>query len=104
MLPFTITIPNPAAAISLLPSAGAYDVPLAGIIFQPDDGASGPFFVGGPDVNGTTLYWFRINAPAGGVPPAALPIGPFMGVISRLSQLYVIGTAGDILRVTAIPR
>jgi len=103
MLPAIITIPNPAAAISLLP-AGQKDVQVQGLIFQPDDGATNPIFIGGPDVNTSTTYWFRINAPAGGVPPVPFTILLANVGFANLSQLYAIGTAGEILRVTVIPR
>jgi hypothetical protein len=103
MLQYVITIPNPAAAISLLP-AGVKDIAIQGLILQPDDGATNPMFIGDESVNGTTLYMFRLNAPAGGVPPVPLII-PLPGFsLGLLGQLYVIGTAGEILRVTAIPR
>lgn len=103
MLQFAITIPAGPTAISLLP-AGAKDVALQGLILQPDDGATGPLFIGDASVNGTTQYMFRLNAPTGGAPPVPLVV-PLPGFsIGMLSNLYVIGTAGDILRVTAIPR
>lgn len=102
MYPIVITIPNPAAAIALLP-AGARDFQIAGFLLQPDDGASGPMFIGGADVAVTTPYWFRIAAPAGGVPPVPLILTHPTG-IGQASQLYVIGTAGDILRGFLIRR
>jgi hypothetical protein len=103
MFGVAITIGSPAAAIALLP-AGMKDVQIQGLIIQPDDGATNPFFIGGSDVAVTTPYWFRINAPAGGVPPVPFVLEFPQTGLGQLSQLYVIGTAGEILRVTVIPR
>ncbi len=103
MLPAIITIPNPAAAISLLP-AGQKDVQVQGLIIQPDDGATNPFFVGDENVDASTTYWWRVNAPAGGVPPVPFTILLANVGFCQLSQLHAIGTAGEILRVTVIPR
>lgn len=99
-----ITIPNPAAAISLL-AAGQKDFAIQGLILQPDDGASNPMFIGNANVAVTDPYMVRLNAPAGGVPP--VPVQIMMGggtSLCLLSQIYVIGTAGEILRGIAIPR
>lgn len=102
MLPFAVVMTG--AAISLLPT-GSKDIQITGLILQPDDGAGNPIFIGGPDVNGTTLYWWRINAPAGGVPPVPLVITHGGGTgLGQLGSIYAFGNASDILRVTVIPR
>jgi len=104
MVQISITIPSPAAAISLLP-ANMKDFQIAGFILQPDDGATNPMFVGDAAVAAVGPYMFRLNAPAGGVPPAPVVYAHGGGTgICQASQLYVIGTAGEILRGALIPR
>lgn len=104
MIQITITIPSPAVATPLLPT-GMKDFQIAGFILQPDDGASNPLFIGDAGVAVTSPYMFRLNAPAGGVPPAPTIYAAGGGTgICQASQLYVIGTAGEILRGALIPR
>lgn len=103
MFQAVITIPNPAVAISLLP-AGAKDVAIQGLILQPRGTNNAKLFIGGAAVS-TSAYMFAINPGDGSDnPPAPTPILMPTVSLGLLSQLYVIGTAGEILHVTYIPR
>lgn len=96
-----VTIPNPAAAISLLPE-GAKDIQIRGLILQPRGTNTNPIYIGSAAVS-ATVYMFRLNAPAGGVPPAPFILESSEG-LGNLGQLYAFGTAGEILHVAVILR
>lgn len=97
MRQYVITIPSPAAAISLLP-AGIKDIQIAGITLQPRAANGNQMFIGDASVSGTN-YAFALAAGAGGVAPAPIVIQPGDIGLMQLSQLFVFGTAGQILHV-----
>lgn len=74
---------------------------LMSVSLQPDAGNANPVFVGGGGVTAAD-HAVRLEVPDGGVPPA-----PYLFEFSRpalhLSDLWVIGTAGETLRIGIVP-
>jgi hypothetical protein len=79
-------------------AAGAYDIPGRAIILQPLGANTGIIYVGFDANLTTTLYAFRLEAPAATIPPA-----PFVLELSaelKLSDIFVKSSvSGDKLQI-----
>lgn len=103
MLQYIITIPSPAAAMPLLP-AGAKDCAIQGLILQPEGTNNALMYIGGELVTSTLYMFALLPGDASNNPPRPEIILAPQTSLGQLSELYVTGTAGEILHVTVIPR
>jgi hypothetical protein len=100
------TVTVTAAARSLtsllgLQDSDALNVPLQTLTLQADGGNSNPLFVGGPGV--TTSDWgIRIPTPAASVPAAPQEFSLMVRPV-KLSEIYIVGTAGEKVHVCGFP-
>jgi len=65
---------------------------------QADDGNTAPIFVGDSEVSAASHGLF-IPLPPGNVPGPAEDLGPFEAGPIKLSEIYAIGTADEILNI-----
>lgn len=96
----TVTVTAAATNVASLlgiAAGSSTDVPLESILLQADGGNANPLFVGGPGV--TTLDWgVRIPTPTANVPAAPVEFSLMVRPV-KLSEIYVVGTAGEKLHV-----
>lgn len=78
--------------------SGAYDYPCTFLTLQPGGGNANPIYLGDDASISSTDYGFRLEAATGGIPPAPFVFDPPVGNV-KLSDLYVLGTAGETLHL-----
>jgi len=98
MQQFTVTIPNPAAAISLLPE-DAKDIAVEALILQPRGSNAAKSYIGIGTAS-ATAHFAALNPGSGGNPPAAIWV-PAKGM---LGQYFAFGAANEIIHVGVVPR
>lgn len=82
----------------------AEDLPFRELLLQPQGDNANPIYVGGDDGVTTSSYGARIEAGDGSdVPPVPLKLGPYEGGPLKLSRVWVIGTADEVLHVLGVP-
>lgn len=87
---------------------GADDEALRVIQLQMQGDSSDPLFVGGAPKVGTTVtltstdHGFRLEPGSAGVPAAPYLLGEFETGPIRLSDIYVLGTAAEVLHITVL--
>lgn len=86
-----------AAAQQCHTALGVADAQIRMIILQPGGANANPCFLGGSGV--TTANGIRLPAGAAGVPPAPLQLSELFQGQLALSDLWVVGTADETLRV-----
>jgi len=88
---------KPQCMISTIASSGvrqvlAPNIPCYEVFLQIDPASVGPIYVGGDNV--TTANGIQLQVPASGVTPDGV-----QDYTDNLNKIYIIGTAGDIVRV-----
>lgn len=93
----TVTVTAVATSIAdLLNLSDAEDIPLQSLSLQGGTGAAA-IFVGGPGVT-TTDFGIRLPAAAAGVPSPPERFEYYARPV-KLSEIYVVGTPGNLLHV-----
>lgn len=85
------------------PVGGAADISYSQVFLQPDGGNANPIFIGDDNTVSSTNYGMRLEKASAGVPPAPFTLGPFEAGGVKLSQIWVIGTNTEKLRVVGVP-
>ena len=100
---YNLTLDGTAQPLSdALPTQLIRDNPAFREVFlQADDGASAAMFIGDADVT-AAVHGIRIAAPAAGVPDRPIALGPYTSGAIHLNEIYVIGTADDILNIVGV--
>lgn len=73
---------------------GAYDISLRALLLQPDGANNNPIYLSFSPLISTSRYLFRLEKATSTVPPAPFVLEMFG---AKFSDLYVIGTAGEVL-------
>ena len=99
---YNLTLDGTAQSLAdaIVPAPLTVEENLRDIILQPDDGASNPFFFGDENVT-LAVYAFRLEG--GATPPLPFSVGHFSTGPLKLGDLWVIGTADEILNIGVIP-
>ncbi len=102
---FNLTLDGTAQALSVaLP--GVEDLSIENIGFrqlklQADDGNSNPIFIGDSEVT-VDIYGLFLPLPPGNVPGLSEDLGPFEAGPVKLSEIFAIGTSGEILNIVGV--
>lgn len=79
------------------------DAFLRQIVFQADRASGNAIYVGSDDLVSVTNHGFSVeSAVAAGTQPA-YELGPFENSVVRLSDFWVLGTAGQRLMISVVP-
>ncbi len=68
------------------------------LLFQADDGNSNPIFLGDADLTADS-FGFCLPLPPGNVPAPTETLGPFNAGPIKLSEVFALGTADEILNI-----
>ena len=76
---------------------GSYDFAFQDLEFQPDGANGNPIYFGATNGVTSTDYGFRLEKATTGVPPAPFPLT--LRGSAKLSDMWVVGTAGEKLHI-----
>jgi hypothetical protein len=103
MFSATLTLTGAAQCLGdLLPALGV-ERPLLQVWLQPDGANVAPIFVGANADITSGDYGLRLEAAETAIPPAPFSVGEIHAISLYLSQMFVLGTADDVLHVLWVP-
>lgn len=105
ILQFNLTLDGTAQALSdALP--GVEDVSIENVgfrelKFQADDGNSNPIFLGDSEVT-AAIHAIFIPLPPTSIPGPPITLGPYEAGPLKLSEIFAIGTDGEVLNILGV--
>ncbi len=100
---YVLTLDGTAQPLSAVLANGIQESPIGQLILQADGGNGAVIGVGFSNAVTTASCAATIPAASGGVPAAPLLLGPFKPSQLFLSQIWVIGTSTQKLRIGVVP-
>ena len=100
---YVLTLDGSAQRLSGVLGADVQEIPIGQLILQADGGNAAVVGVGFSDAVTTSSCAATIPAAVAGVPAAPLLLGPFKPSQLFLSQIWVVGTSTQKLRIGVIP-